>query len=390
MQLQNKQISQQKHKMSNLITNVSSYWNKLQNNLFPWIEETLDLQLSKKMKQLAAILDMIRIENYIPSSKGHRGRPPKNRIAVARSFVAKVILSIPTTTLLVERLKADKTLRTICGFENVFQIPAESTFSEAYSLFSSFNLPQIAHETLIKATYKDELVFHVSKDSTAIKGREKPMVVPKVVKVKKLKRAAKGCAEPTRLKKQASGKMTLREMIADLPAHCNFGKKKSSSGHVFGWIGYKLHISVDDNGVPLATLLSSASLNDSQAAIPLAELTNQRVTNLYDLMDSGYIGEAIERHSRSLGHVPIIDQQAKGPIQKYEKKQEKLARKNLRWTCAAKIRYRKRTVVERTFSRLKDEFGALNVRVKGAHKVFTHLMFGILALTADQLLKLAI
>ena len=54
------------------------------------------------------------------------------------------------------------------------------------------------------------------------------------------------------------------------------------------------------------------------------------------------------------------------------------------------IRYEKRTVVERSFSRLKDEFGANFVRVKGAAKVCSHLMFGILILAADQLLKIGL
>jgi len=341
------------------------------------------------MKQLIATLDMIRIENYIPDKKGQRGRPSKNRIAMARSFIAKAILNIPTTKLLIERLNSDKVLRTICGFKNHLQIPAESSYSEAFSLFASLNLPQIAHEALIKDVYKGELVGHVSKDSTAIKGREKAVKKLKIIKIKNKKRAAKGCAELTRIQKQASGKMTIPEMVADLPTHCNVGQKTSSSGHSYAWIGFKLHLSVDDFGVPLAALISSASLNDSQAAIPLAEITNQRVTNLYDLMDSGYFAEAIEKNSIALGHVPIIDRAAKGENQKYEKEQEKKACKNLRFLPAEKIRYKKRTVIERTYSRLKDEFGAINVRVKGAVKVFAHLMYGVLSQTADQLLKLA-
>ena len=233
------------------------------------------------------------------------------------------------------------------------------------------------------------LVGHESKDSTAIRGREKAVKKIKQIKIKKEKRAAKGCAELTRIQKQASGTMTIPEMIADLPTACNVGQKTSSTGHSYCWVGYKLHLSVDDHGVPLAAILSSASLNDTQVAIPLAEITNQRVTSLYDLMDSGYYADAIEKHSKSLGHVPIIEKAAKGIIQKCAKEQEKLACKNLKWLPAEKIRYKKRTVVERTYSRLKDEFGALNIKVKGAVKVFAYLMYGVLCQTADQLLKLA-
>ena len=38
--------------------------------------------------------------------------------------------------------------------------------------------------------------------------------------------------------------------------------------------------------------------------------------------------------------------------------------------------------------RLKDEFGGRMIRVRGAAKVMAHLMFGIMALTADQLLRI--
>ena len=51
-------------------------------------------------------------------------------------------------------------------------------------------------------------------------------------------------------------------------------------------------------------------------------------------------------------------------------------------------RYNERTAVERFNSRLKEEFGGRNVMVRGAEKVKLHLMFGVLALFADQLIKL--
>ena len=52
------------------------------------------------------------------------------------------------------------------------------------------------------------------------------------------------------------------------------------------------------------------------------------------------------------------------------------------------IRYNERSTVERVNGRLKDEFGGRVVRVKGHAKVMCHLMFGIIALTVNQLMKL--
>ena len=51
-------------------------------------------------------------------------------------------------------------------------------------------------------------------------------------------------------------------------------------------------------------------------------------------------------------------------------------------------RYNARSAAERTNARLKDEFGARKVKVRGHAKVFCHLMFGVLVLAADQLMRL--
>ena len=74
-------------------------------------------------------------------------------------------------------------------------------------------------------------------------------------------------------------------MLNDLPTDCDVGMKKDSKGYKDTWVGYKLHIDVADGQIPISCLLTSASLHDSQAAIPLATLSAERTTNLYDLMD---------------------------------------------------------------------------------------------------------
>ena len=44
-------------------------------------------------------------------------------------------------------------------------------------------------------------------------------------------------------------------------------------------------------------------------------------------------------------------------------------------------------MAERVNARLKDEFGARFLRVRGAIKVKCHLMFGVVALAVDQILR---
>ena len=176
-----------------------------------------------------------------------------------------------------------------------------------------------------------------------------------------------------------------------MPKGCDVGTKKNSKGYKESWIGYKLHIDAADGHIPVSCILTSASVHDSQAAIPLAQITNQRVTNLYDLMDSAYDAPIIREHSKSLGHVPIIDINPRGNKKlKEELKAEEQRLDIINFKRPEDRRYNERSNVERVNGRLKDEFGGKMVRVRGCLKVMAHLMFGILALTADQLFRLII
>ena len=107
-------------------------------------------------------------------------------------------------------------------------------------------------------------------------------------------------------------------------------------------------------------------------------MTAERVTNLYDLMDAAYDAAEIRAHSESLGHVPIIDVNPRNNSAtfKQELKQEAKAKRTLGQPYAKDVRYRERSTVERVNGRLKDEFGARQVRVRGHSKVLCHLMFG--------------
>jgi len=181
--------------------------------------------------------------------------------------------------------------------------------------------------------------------------------------------------------------MKLAEMLAELPRHCSIGVKTSHDGNQKYWRGYKLHLDVADGQIPISGILTAASLHDSQAAIPLAVMTAQRVTSLYDVMDAAYDATEIREHSRSLGHVPIIRPVKRNCGERPFTGRAKWEAREMTW--AEEDRMRERTMVERVYARLKDEFGGREIRVRGPRKVMAHLMFWVLALTADQLLKLA-
>lgn len=377
--------------MSGLRETLSQTWLSIQISLFPWLSEELG-PLTKKQQELVSILELIRIEEFIYSSRGFPGRPPKDRTAIARALVAKMVYHLPTTRALLDRLDCDSALRRLCGWERKNDVPDECTFSRAFAEFSASRLPERVHEALIKKSYAGELVGHLSRDATTIDAREKPHLKKQLKKVA-LKRGRPKLGEErvnplTRIEKQAEG-MSLVEMLDDLPKTCDVGCKKNSKGYKVSWIGYKLHLDVADGQIPISAILTSASTHDSQSAIPLANMSHERVINLYDVMDAAYDIPQIHAISRQLGHVALIDV---NPRRNQALKHE-LAAENKRCRLvghkrAETIRYNERSTVERVNGRLKEEFGGRMVRVRGHAKVMCHLMFGILALTANQMLML--
>ena len=359
---------------------VSWLMGTLQRHLFPRLEECWERPLTDKEQQLINILELVQIEKFVPPSSPRRfGRKRHDRRALARAFVAKAVYNHPFTCSTREALRTSRGLRRICGYGRRCHIPSESVFSRAFAEFAGMKLGEKVHEALVEQFAKPGLVGHISRDATAIEGREKPVAKvrpPKPAPRKKGRPRLGELREPkpeTRLQRQVG--QSAAEALAELPVHCDVGTKKNSKGYKETWIGYKVHADVTDCCLPISLALTAASLHDSQVAIPLMKLTSARVDYLYDVMDAAYDAQPIYAVSRSLGHVPIIDKNGRGreviPLAPHEA-----------------ARYKERTVAERFNSRLKEEFGGSNVMVRGAQKVMLHLMFGVIALFADQLLKL--
>jgi hypothetical protein len=120
---------------------------------------------------LITVLDVARLEAFIQMWPGSPGRPLADRHSLARAFVAKAVLGLPRAGMLIERLKVDRVLRRLCGWERVGQVPGESTFSRAFAGFAASQLPARVQEALIKKTHADRLFGHISRDATAIEAR---------------------------------------------------------------------------------------------------------------------------------------------------------------------------------------------------------------------------
>jgi hypothetical protein len=369
----------------------------VQHELMPALRNEMGV-VTPKLEQVIHTLEWVRIEEVVCSTWRGCGRPEHDRGMLANAFVAKAVLGLPTTAGLIERLAVDRALRRICGFSMWKKLPAESTFSRAFAEFAEAGLAERTHAALVRETLGDRLVGHISRDGTAIEAREKPAkqtapgkaeehlqgnvegidapaeapeAAPAVAK--KRGRPRKGEireVKPGKLEGQ-QGK-PLVQLLKELPRECDRGSKCNAQGYKNSWNGYKLHIDTADCGIPVSALLSSASMHDSLAAIPLSLMTAERVTNCYDLMDAAYCSSVLREHSRSLGHVPLIDHNPR--------RSEKIE-----FAPSEAQRYKERSQAERTNARLKDDYGGRHIRVRGNAKVMSHLMFGVLALTADQM-----
>ena len=313
------------------------------------------------------------------------GRKPSDRKALALAFIAKAVYKLPTTEALIDYLKVCRNIRRLCGWEFASAIPSKSTFSRAFGEFSIGQLPSLIHEAMVKKNLNGKIVGHMSHDSTAIEAREKPVKKPKEEAAaepkpeKKRGRPKKGepRAEKPEKRLDIQAARSLQENIEDLPNQCDIGVKRNSKGFMISWKGYKLHLSVADGDIPISAVLTSASVHDSQVAIPLMQMSCERVNYLYDLGDAAYDAPQIRDFSFEKNHVPIID--------------PNMQRKDaVPFDPAQTVRFRERSSVERVNSNLKDNFGGRFLRVRGAAKVMAHLMFGIIALTANQLFRMIV
>jgi hypothetical protein len=373
-------LSQEKHFLD--IT-ISKYWQRFKDTLFPEPELYLGNPTESHL-ELMLILDTIRLPEFFTDSKSvfSVGRPLIERQIFAKAFIAKMVLNIPHTVALIDRLKVDIVLRRICGFVNKNSLPCEASFSNAFAEFSESKLPEKIHEALIKKAHTDVTVYNVSRDSTAIDAREKPVkkenksTTKNEEQKRKRGRPPKGVIvlekEPSILEKQV-GK-NLSEMMSELSQNCDIGTKKNAKGHTVSWIGYKLHIDTGDHGIPLSCLLTSASVHDSGVSLPLEEITSARVTSLYTIMDAAYDSQIIKENVLEKGKIPVIDHNPR--------RGEKI-----KFDPPKAERYKARTSAERTNALLKDNFGGNSIWVRGASKVMCHLMFGIVCISAMQIAK---
>ena len=126
-----------------------------------------------------SFLHHLRVRGHLPQGSfihGQRtgGRPYGGDRKYFRAFLAKAFLGLESTKKLIGRLHTDANLRYLCGFEGTRGL-SEATFSTRFALLAKSGLANKVHEAMVVETHEDKIVGHVSRDSTAIETRERPV-----------------------------------------------------------------------------------------------------------------------------------------------------------------------------------------------------------------------
>ncbi len=378
-----------------LRSSIPDAWRRFQGELFPSLAGEVGPPGVRHTRSVA-VLDMVEGGRHV--HHGHRGvgNPPADRRALARAFVGRAVRDMPTTVVPVDRLPHHPTLRRPVGWSRVSEVPGEPAFSRAFAWFAETRLPERMHGALVRSGCSGSVVGHISRDSTAIMGRERPAPKPKPKGKPKRRRGRpkKGeerPKEPTRLERRPRGGMTATEMADGLPKACDTGTERNAKGYRESWRGYRPHIDAADGDVPISCILTSASPRDSQAAIPLPGMTALRVDHCHQLMDAACDSPGIGFHAYLTGRVAITDTNPRRDAALKERLgKEALAQRKAGHIRHDRVRYRQRSSGGRVNSALKDSYGARHVRVRGHARVACHLFLRVLALTGGQMMRLTI
>jgi hypothetical protein len=339
-------------------------------------EEYLDEEHRTFLEMLRVIEEGYPTEAVIYSG---RGRPSIPRDGFWKAFLALGFFQTNNVTGLLNRLKSDANLRMICGFSKV---PSAATFSRRMAELANNATMTRALNFLVKKYHEDRIVGHISRDSTAIEAREKPVnkkseVVISSPPKRKRGRPRKGETKSEKKLKRLVRQLKLRpgKALAEIDSRCAWGCKRNSQGNVAFWKGYKLHLDVTDLGIPITAVLTGANAHDSQVSIPMEKLTERKVTHLYSVMDSAYDAPEIRDYDTLNGRVALIDYNDRRGMDRAP------------FDPAEKERFKVRSTVERANSHLKDRLIPAKIFVRGIKNVGFQVLCGVVCLAALKILQ---
>jgi hypothetical protein len=254
-------------------------------NISYTLQHAFEEYLMEECKTFLYVLRVLEdVQNPLIGTYAGTGRRPYRYQFFVRGVPAKCFFKIDATTQFIHRLQTDSNLRLLCGFEKIL---VKSTFSRNFAALSETAVMNVTLDRLVKEAHTGQVMCRVNRDSTVIQqGREKPEKEEK----KRRGWSQKGEIRPpkpeTAIEKQVYE--IVEDSLKNIDTACAHGCKKNSHEVTRFWTGYKWHLDVSDTGFPLSAFVNGTNVHDSQLAIPLEKMTENKVFFCYSFMDAAY------------------------------------------------------------------------------------------------------
>lgn len=293
------------------------------------LQELYEMEQKDRFEVIFSAVNIAPILRVV-SKKSRYGAPVEvNYQAMIYSLIARIVERIPTIKDLLKRLREDIMFRLDCGFSLAEKIPSAASYSRLIEKISGSDALEQMQDQVVKQALAEGFISDdtVAIDATHIEARDQaPAKQEQSEKPKPKKRGRKSKAEreawlKQRQEEEEQKPIYEKEIAAQLdesyatlrkeiPLTPQWGVKKSSEGKNVFWYGYKGHLAVGtESQYILGSLLSSGSLNDGKAAIPLLkgiETQFKQYSFKHAAMDAGYDYEPIYEQVRSSGAHAVI------------------------------------------------------------------------------------
>ena len=299
------------------------------------------------VRQLRAIFDSIPDDDLLVALKAPTGRPGYTPEVLWKTYVASVVLGLPTFAALIRTLHNNPLIAVVCGITSYEGIPTKFAYSRFIRKLSEPRYVVMVKNimrSLIRSLYDTLPDFgkSVAIDSTDLKawsnGAKKPASDP----------------------------------------NATWAVKPDTSGKTEFFFGYKLHLLADTQyELPIAANITTACVADVRVAsrvLSEARFTRSRFHPQYVICDAGYSSKKLRM---------LIRRQYRGePIIKVNPRHKKaLFPETKEW----KAIYNRRSSIERLFGRLKGYRRLNNITVRRIRKVTVHCFLSLIVVQSQAL-----
>lgn len=274
------------------------------------LQELYRMEQKDRFREIFATVDLAPILRLVRKTSRFGAPVEVNYRAMVYSLIVRILERIPTIKDLIRRLQSDILFRMDCGFMLSESIPSASSYSRLIQKLSDSHAmeemqAQLLHQALSEGFLTDDTI---AIDATHIEARDQAPAKKEIQQSVPKKRGRKSKTERQAwlAQKQAEEQQkpifqkeiaaqlseTFPVLREEMPLAPQWGVKKNSDGKNVFWYGYKGHLAVGTKSqYILGALLSSGSLNDGKAAIPLLKgLAFQHPAFSFKVavMDAGY------------------------------------------------------------------------------------------------------